>query len=89
MMRTLARSSPWAITLLLICIAPVHADALDPAAGLVLQITPLAKAVGRPPEPGSDALKRDLSVLRWLQFTRNPRGVAQAWSFLKPGPGRV
>lgn len=86
MTRTLARSSPWAIALLLIGISPVHADALDPSAGLVLQIAPLAKAVGRPPEPGSDALKRDLSVLRWLQFTRNPRGVAQAWSFLNLAP---
>ncbi|EAQ68185.1 PAP2 superfamily protein [Synechococcus sp. RS9909] len=71
----------------LVLMAPVSraADA-NPAAGLTLQVAPLAKAVGQPPRAGSAALARDLSVLRWIQTSRDPQQVRHAWTYLDRVP---
>ena len=54
----------------------------NPADGLNLRLPVLAKVVGEPPAPGSEALKRDLAVLRWQQFSRDSGLVGHAWSYL-------
>ena len=51
-----------------------------------LQLAPLARAVGRPPRAGSAALARDLSVLRWMQSSRDPQLVRHAWTYLDRVP---
>lgn len=60
----------------------VAAEPDNPAAGLSLQAEALRKAVGRPPSSGSVGEQRDLAVLRWNQFSRNPQGIRQAWTYL-------
>lgn len=63
-------------------VAPFRPARANPAVGLQLRISPLADVVGKPPAPGSDAMKRDLAVLRWQQFVRNSELVGHAWSYL-------
>ena len=65
---------------------PSKASDLNPAEGLRLQLAPLAKAVGQPPRAGSAALARDLSVLRWMQSSRDPQLVRHAWMYLDRVP---
>lgn len=66
--------------------APSMASDANPAEGLSLQLAPLARAVGQPPRAGSAALARDLSVLRWMQTSRNPQLVRHAWTYLDRVP---
>jgi len=65
---------------------PSKASDLNPAEGLRLQLAPLVRAVGRPPRAGSAALARDLSVLRWMQSSRDPQLVRHAWMYLDRVP---
>ena len=60
----------------------------NPADGFQLRFAPLAEFVGKPPAPSSDALKRDLAVLRWQQFARNSEFVGHAWGYLDREIGR-
>ncbi|WP_225323192.1 phosphatase PAP2 family protein [Synechococcus sp. RSCCF101] len=74
-------------------IGPVAAGRADPlpaevvsgtaaAAGLTVPVAPLQQRIGPPPAAGSEALARDLAILRWLQERRTPAGVARSWSLL-------
>lgn len=60
----------------------------NPADGIELRLPPLADVVGKPPLPGSDRLKRDLAVLRWMQFVRDSQLVGNAWGYLDREIGR-
>ncbi len=60
----------------------VYAESSNPAKGLVLDIPALRKVIGDPPEIGSKSLQRDLDILFWLQNSRNPSGVRNAWTYL-------
>ena len=60
----------------------VYAESSNPAKGLVLDIPALRKVIGDPPEIGSKSLQRDLDILFWLQKSRNPSGVRNAWTYL-------
>ena len=63
-------------------VSPLRPARANPAVGFQLRLFPLAEVVGKPPAPGSDALKRDLAVLRWQQFSRDSELVGHAWSYL-------
>jgi len=60
--------------------------ASDATAGLVLELPPLLRLAGLPPEPGSRALEDDLAILRWLQANRTPQMVASTWTMLGRDP---
>lgn len=69
-------------------LALVSQAAANPVEGFHLDFAPLADVVGRPPIQGSEALKRDLDVLRWQQFARDSGLVGHAWGYLDREIGR-
>lgn len=66
--------------------ASVQGQAPSPAQGLTLDVDPLFRSTGLPPAPGSQALKDDLAILRWLQANRTPQMVAATWMTLARDP---
>ena len=67
---------------------PAFAEAAagDPAAGLSLDLAPLIRITGLPPQPGSVQLHDDLAILRWLQSNRTPTMVSATWMTLGRDP---
>lgn len=69
-------------------VALIQPVAANPADGFQLDFSSLANVVGTPPARGSQALKRDLDVLRWQQFSRDSGLVGHAWGYLDREIGR-
>ena len=68
--------------------ALIQQVAANPAEGFDLNIAPLADVVGQPPLQGSEALKRDLDIMRWQQFSRDSALVGHTWGYLDREIGR-
>jgi acid phosphatase (class A) len=66
--------------------APVPSRSTSPSEGLVLDLDPLQRITGLPPQPGSLLLHDDLAILRWLQTNRTPQMVASTWMTLGRDP---
>jgi len=65
---------------------PAFAERIEgegPAAGISLEVGPLRKRLGVYPAAGSQALSRDLVILRWLRDTRTSSGIERSWNLLE------